>query len=525
MFHQPSLASSKKPIPAMERCSTSPWHQSRQRRDRAPISEGPYFIDVEPKNRELYEAVTDTGEVLSGSSSTVSIGNSTTSSQSTNNFDIYGGWNFSATGGGAVASENDDGSTTTTAGAGSASAGSSANTGTSSSSGYQNLSSHTTDASTERWERDSHTTQLSQMYNLFKAFHVGTNRAMFLMEPRPHIRQSEATFINGPRALEGIQEVYLAVVVPKTFSDFCTEAVLETAHILRSETHKHAKKTDVLRYRNTAPPAQTGKGPVSRRQETYRAPAGWRISDHSLKIHRSAGVDEQPSINTSAGMLTIKGAVRSSVREGNWCWGEPDLVREEGTLDASVEIALERLEPNRHATVQGLFLSARRLCCCREGEIESPGKVNPSITYFSPLPPEARIPLRQGSASPTALRESRRLTHSLRSYMMRSLRSTRRIEAGQTSFQKSEVYIQELVRVLQQTNNAMHQPLKQSPHLDNEAQSLLGDIAEEWSIGTFLETPLVEIGHQTRLTVRRALKLKQTLLKSIYSSNKNSRPI
>ena len=35
------------------------------------------------------------------------------------------------------------------------------------------------------------------------------------MLPRPHIVESEKTFVNGPRELEGIQEIFLVVMRPR----------------------------------------------------------------------------------------------------------------------------------------------------------------------------------------------------------------------------------------------------------------------------------------------------------------------
>jgi hypothetical protein len=67
----------------------------------------------------------------------------------------------------------------------------------------------------EQRETYSHTTQLTQMYHQLDSYHLGTNRAMFFMLPRPHVVQSELTFVNGPRLLEGIQEVFLIVMRPK----------------------------------------------------------------------------------------------------------------------------------------------------------------------------------------------------------------------------------------------------------------------------------------------------------------------
>ncbi|HEY5958760.1 MAG TPA: hypothetical protein VIV60_19500, partial [Polyangiaceae bacterium] len=81
----------------------------------------------------------------------------------------------------------------------------------------------------------SHTTNLSQLYQLLDSYHSGTNRAVFFLNARPHIVDSPFTFVNGPRRLEGVQEFFLVVRRPKEMENFCVKAVLETAHLHESD--------------------------------------------------------------------------------------------------------------------------------------------------------------------------------------------------------------------------------------------------------------------------------------------------
>ena len=74
-------------------------------------------------------------------------------------------------------------------------------------------------------------TLISQLYSLLQGYHVGTNRVVFFMQPRPHIQDMKFTFVHGPRRLEGIQEFFLVVNRPKSISGLCVEAALETAHL------------------------------------------------------------------------------------------------------------------------------------------------------------------------------------------------------------------------------------------------------------------------------------------------------
>ncbi|MBK9033457.1 MAG: hypothetical protein IPL61_19695 [Myxococcales bacterium] len=167
----------------------------------------PSIIDFEPKKRELYEAVTSTNEMLSGSSGNTNTrkGGTTTESLEASistrvSIPLVGGSDISVTG---RYSQEDVDITTT-------------------------------DASTERRETAGRSTQLSQLYQLFNGYHLGTNRAVFISFPRPHnvssSDQMDNNLVSGERGLEGVQDVFLIVLVPKTVPGFCVRAGLDTSH-------------------------------------------------------------------------------------------------------------------------------------------------------------------------------------------------------------------------------------------------------------------------------------------------------
>ena len=76
-----------------------------------PLSEYPYFTDFEPKKRELYELVSETGETMSHTLEGISVQKSGTTSQSSERVDIFGGFsqsgevNVMGSGGGAAYSQ------------------------------------------------------------------------------------------------------------------------------------------------------------------------------------------------------------------------------------------------------------------------------------------------------------------------------------------------------------------------------------------------------------------------------------
>ncbi|MEU9856249.1 hypothetical protein [Streptomyces sp. NPDC047974] len=166
----------------------------------------PYILDFEPKKRELFEAVTEGSEHLSGSAEKTEI---TKGSTSVTGLEVGGSAGFSIGGFGASGSVNRTTSDTT-------------------------INQNTTDTSREARETLSRTTQSSQMYQLFNGYHLGSNRALFVVAPRPHIvsdrSQTEFNLIDGARKLEGVQEVFVVVHMPRALTGFCVQAGLDTGH-------------------------------------------------------------------------------------------------------------------------------------------------------------------------------------------------------------------------------------------------------------------------------------------------------
>ena len=175
----------------------------------------PYIMDFEPKKRELFEAVTEGSEVLSGTTDTTSVTKGSTSVRST---EYGGGGGFSFAGFGVSASASKAKSDTT-------------------------VNQNTTDTSREARETLSRTTSSSQMYQIFNGYHLGTNRALFVIAPRPHTvsssDQTEFNLIDGERKLEGLQDVFLVIHMPKSLEGFCIQAGLDTGHQATISTPQH----------------------------------------------------------------------------------------------------------------------------------------------------------------------------------------------------------------------------------------------------------------------------------------------
>lgn len=166
------------------------------------VDDYPYIMDFEPKKRELFEQVTDGGEVLLGSSEKLSVTKGSTNTQS-----------VAVKAGGSILGIGAEASAGAT---------------------WQQVDNRTTDTSRESRETLSHSTSFSQMHQLFNGYHLGTNRALFVVAPRPHTasspEQTDFNLIDGSRKLEGLQDVFLVVHLPKSLDGFCIQAGLDTGH-------------------------------------------------------------------------------------------------------------------------------------------------------------------------------------------------------------------------------------------------------------------------------------------------------
>ena len=192
----------------------------------------PFILDFEPKKRELYEQVTEGSEFLAGSAEKLSTTKGSTNTQSV---DVSGGGSFMGIGL-------------------SASAGST----------WQQVDNRTTDTSRENRETQSYSTSFSQMYQLFNGYHLGTNRALFVVAPRPHTvsesSQTDFNLIDGERRLEGVQEVFLVVHMPTSLDGFCIQAGLDTGHQVTVSTAQHLVMMEPVHQPNGGPDDGHGGG-------------------------------------------------------------------------------------------------------------------------------------------------------------------------------------------------------------------------------------------------------------------------
>ena|SRR5688572_3398462 len=110
----------------------------------------PYIVDFEPKKRELYESVSESSEVLAGTSEKVS---TTKGSTTTKSAALEAGFAIGPFGSKASGSLS-----------------------------KQTIDNRTTDTGRESRETEGRSTSFSQMYQLFNGYHLATNRALFVID-------------------------------------------------------------------------------------------------------------------------------------------------------------------------------------------------------------------------------------------------------------------------------------------------------------------------------------------------------
>lgn len=175
----------------------------------------PYIMDFQPKKRELYEMATDTKEHSSRSLESLNLRKASGTTQSLEILDV----DMGGSAGGSFFF-----------GALQAQASYQEQRGTKRISSEEESIARSVDQARERRETQSHTTQLSQLYHLFDSYHLGTNRGVFFIQPRPHTLEEPSGFVRGPRPVEGIQEIFIVVNRPKDGPDYCVSVRLDTAH-------------------------------------------------------------------------------------------------------------------------------------------------------------------------------------------------------------------------------------------------------------------------------------------------------
>jgi hypothetical protein len=353
-----------------------------------PLGEYPFYLDFEPKKRELYELATDTKEKQSRSIESLNLTKSAGTTQSLETFDVDmggGGFGVSAQYAGTGGSFNY--------------AAPNGQWGSKRMNAEESLSSRSADVGEEKRDTYSFSTQLSQLYHQLDSYHLGTNRALFFVLPRPHTLETEHTFVNGLRNIEGMQEFFLVVARPKNVESVCVEAYLETGHIGK-ETHTEAsevlgseKKTVWTDNFHAEPRGNDDETEVvdsaDRIWEVNNFFPGYIIKNAVLTagppivdVNESDApnlIDDVPHITMfNQDLIKVAGRVHSWFE--NVDFGKDNIGKV--TYPFAVDITLAKTELVEKSK-DTLFITARNLCCC---QIEDRIQINKTgVVYERPL--------------------------------------------------------------------------------------------------------------------------------------------
>lgn len=487
-----------------------------------PLDDFPHVIDFEPKLRDLYQAATDTGEVLSDSKSGIKTDKSFTHAESTQS-SLSLGAKVPIPGTPAMGEV----STTRT------------NTDTD-----QSQWAVQADASRERRETQSTSTQLSQMYNLLTGYHVGTNRAVFLMLARPHVLQPTdfRTFVQGLRAIEGIQEFFLIVSRPKDMAGLCVEAWLETGHFPEDAEIKEPPAEYDESFEDFPVTKSASSGLFSKECSTidaqYTIGTGWVIDRRpargadpghpGMKMIDDRSNDQAKDTLSDYSYLPTSDA--SVTVQGKIC-GSRNPFADDAHFDRTYRVFTRSEQPKPShqqpsADVERLLITARELCVCFRSKDECPEvvprpghrmppdrsivdepviKINPAL-----LTREART----GSRGPVMKAFLRQIERS----MANSWRLPRRYPLGEVGFLDSDFFKDRIKGVL--APSILRRTLSS---VSDVPPALVSALGERTSVADALNLSLAQLASKAGITVEQAGALRQRLLR-IHSGEAGSRP-
>jgi len=476
------------------------------------LNEFPHVIDVEPKTRDLIQASSETGEILTSSKSNVKTNKSLTHTDSSET-----GYKLGATGGikdkFSVSGELNHKNTET----------------------EQDNWSVATDASRERQEKEGSSTQISQLYNLLSSYHIGTNRALFLMLARPHVLQptDHRTFVSGLRQIEGTQEFLLIVARPTEMKGLCIEAFLETGHFPEGLTLEEPKEEFDEREEEFTVTAFADNGWFSGDTTTIKAEYG---------VESGFVVDIRPERGPDPGHAGMKEIANNSNSRANSSLEEYNYRR---IADASVEVTGKisgsggqgdkarfnrsyrvftrstQPKPNTGqptVPVDKLLITSRGLCVCfRSGEVcpeidpgfRFPGKDN----VADPIVDEREITISSALLTRSVSRETRlpamkELLTKIQNAMTTSGRlPQRRAFEEAPGFLDSDYFKDRIKRIL--PRDQLDRTLTNVSDIPREVLDSLG---ETCTVAEALELDLARFTQRTGLNVADAINARRRLL-------------
>lgn len=467
----------------------------------------PYFADFDPKKRELYEVVTETGETMSRSLEDVNVRLGQTTLQS---HEVKDKTTLAASLSGSYAG-------VTLAG----SAANESSTTDLSQQGSENI--RTSDAAREARETFSHTTQLSQMYHQLNSYHLGTNRAAFFVLPRPHTVQSEHTFVNGPRELEGMQEFMLVVVRPKEMKNFCVEAYLETAHLTGKPIVDWGNTDTQLRFRVDTPdqtrrtnvassPAQTGYvvdlktvPPGALGGAFHGDTGGYKITS----VTELSG--PRPDSSVTSDYTIVVGTEQVTVN--GWVEGWYDRKNKQplsSSLELNATVYLHKRVPTIGGYLPGLMITGRAVCSCDGNFVYNPTDLKTaSVVYEKSLPPRETKQIQQRQSM--SIGEANQLGADIKRELLTSLSSADRYPRGTVGLLDSQLFADMMGTHIRHAERDVNPRLLDWAGIDKKLARRVTTYAPSITRSQMLEMPLAQQVENFGLTFAEVVALRRSL--------------
>ena len=478
-------------------------------RERVELHSYPHIIDVEPKNRELVQAATETGELLTSSKSNIKTNKSLTHTESTET-----GFSLSA-----MYGKKDEGNA-------------------SASLNHKNTESETenwsvaTDASRERQEKEGSSTQISQLYNLLSSYHVGTNRAQFLMLARPHVLQptDHRTFVNGLRHIEGMQEFILIIARPPDTPGLCVEVSLETGHYPEGLTIEDPKSEYEVSFEDfkVVKSAENGGpfgGDTENIDQGHDVQSGWvvdtrpeRFPDPGHEGMKEIANNSNSQANGTLANYNYRRISDASVLVSGQITGE-SWWRDDAYFDRTYRVFTRSVQPKTvtggvHVPLDRLLITRRSLCVCFRSTEKCPTVISPGFVTPEKFDDEivAEVPIvidrtafprdkNKDAKSPAA----KAFVEKVQQAMTTSWRLPLRYPSGEgPSFLETE-FVKDRVK--------KHVPRDQLARKLSDVESLREvRQASGLTVGEALDMELAQLSLRTGLSMPEAAKVRRSLL-------------
>ena len=283
----------------------------------------------------------------------------------------------------------------------------------------ESLSSRSSDVGQEKRETFSFSTQLSQMYHLLDSYHLGTNRVVFFIQPRPHTLEEPSGFVRGPRPVDGIQEFFMVVAQPKDQKDFCVSLRLDTSHLAKTPVMDYERKPDISDLATAKAPIPTTSDIKAERKKlgeacllvcwdiyyqcyvthavddkVYQAPVGFKIEGFDDLVNNNSNGSSSVIISPDGSSLSIHAEAG-----GHNCYEDADSgcvncddnkEKWDGYANRQVQVNLVSTTPTKQIREdEVLMITTRGLCCCKAVVNFKP--MDEHIVLFKEIPSELSV--------------------------------------------------------------------------------------------------------------------------------------